>query len=54
MGNKYFILDFLWKQTPKEAKSVLDAFSGGANVGYFYKRKGLRVVANDKLAYPTS
>jgi len=52
MGNKYFILDFLWKQTPKEAKSVLDAFSGGANVGYFYKRKGLRVVANDKLAYP--
>ncbi len=52
MGNKYFILDFLWKQTPKEAKSVLDAFSGGANVGYFYKRKGLRVEANDKLAYP--
>lgn len=52
MGNKYFILDFLWKQTPKEAKSALDAFSGGANVGYFYKRKGLRVVANDKLAYP--
>jgi adenine-specific DNA-methyltransferase len=52
MGNKYFILDFLWKQTPKDAKSVLDAFSGGANVGYFYKRKGLRVVSNDKLAYP--
>jgi len=52
MGNKYFILDFLWKQTPKDVKSVLDAFSGGANVGYFYKRKGLRVVSNDKLAYP--
>jgi len=52
MGNKYFILDFLWKQTPKDAKSVLDAFSGGANVAYFYKRKGLRVVANDKLLYP--
>jgi len=42
----------LWKQTPKDAKSVLDAFSGGANVGYFYKKKGLRVVANDKLHYP--
>ncbi len=52
MGNKYFILDFLWKQTPKDAKSVLDAFSGGANVGYFYKKKGLRVVSNDKLHYP--
>ena len=52
MGNKYFILDFLWKLTPKDAKSVLDAFSGGANVAYFYKKKGLRVVANDKLHYP--
>jgi adenine-specific DNA-methyltransferase len=52
MGNKYFILDFLWKQTPRDAKSVLDAFSGGANVGYFYKKKGLRVVSNDKLHYP--
>lgn len=52
MGNKYFILDFLWKQTPKDAKSVLDAFSGGANVGYFFKKKGLKVVANDKLHYP--
>ena len=52
MGNKYFILDFLWRQTPKDVKSVLDAFSGGANVAYFYKQKGLRVVANDKLNYP--
>jgi len=52
MGNKYFILDFLWKQTPKDAKSVLDAFSGGVNVAYFYKKKGLRVTANDKLHYP--
>ena len=52
MGNKYFILDFLWQQTPKNVKSVLDAFSGGANVGYFYKKKGLRVVSNDKLHYP--
>ncbi len=52
MGNKYFILDFLWKHTPKDAKSVLDVFSGGSNVGYFYKKKGLHVVANDKLNYP--
>ena len=26
MGNKYFILDFIWKHTPKDAASVLDAF----------------------------
>ena len=52
MGNKYFILDFIWKQTPKDAKSVLDVFSGGSNVGYFFKKKGLKVIANDKLHYP--
>jgi len=52
VGSKYNILDFLWKHTPKEAKSVLDAFSGGANSAYFFKKKGLRVVCNDKLAYP--
>lgn len=52
MGNKLFMLDMLWKNTPKDAESILDAFSGGGNVAYFYKQKGLKVVANDKLAYP--
>ena len=32
--------------------SFFDAFSGGANVAYFYKRKGLQVFANDLLKYP--
>lgn len=52
MGNKYFILDFLWSHVPKDAKTALDAFSGGANVGYFLKKKGLKVTSNDKLNYP--
>lgn len=52
MGNKYFIIDWIWRNSPKGAESVLDAFSGGANVAYYYKRKGLRVVTNDKLDYP--
>jgi len=52
MGSKVAMLDWIWKNTPDNVTSVLDLFSGGANVGYFYKQKGLRVVANDLLKYP--
>jgi len=52
MGSKYFALDWIWQNTPKDAKSVLDAFSGGGNVAYFFKRKGLAVHANDRMRYP--
>jgi len=52
MGSKHDMLDWIWKHTPGGVKSVLDLFSGGANVAYFYKRKGLRVIANDILDYP--
>ncbi|MDP8238477.1 MAG: DNA adenine methylase, partial [Candidatus Hatepunaea meridiana] len=52
MGSKHDMLDWIWKYTPDGVKSVLDLFSGGANVAYFYKQKGMRVVANDLLNYP--
>jgi adenine-specific DNA methylase len=52
MGSKHDMLDWIWKYTPEGVKSVLDLFSGGANVGYFYKKKGLRVISNDLLDYP--
>ena len=52
MGSKHDMLAWIWEHTPDGVKSVLDLFSGGANVGYFYKLKGLRVVSNDILAYP--
>ena len=52
MGSKHDMLDWIWKYTPEGVKSVLDLFSGGANVGYFYKKKGLKVIANDLLDYP--
>ncbi len=32
--------------------SVVDAFSGGANVAYHFKRKGMKVIANDLLRFP--
>ncbi|HEY3415633.1 MAG TPA: DNA adenine methylase, partial [Armatimonadota bacterium] len=52
MGSKYVMLGWIARQVPKEAKSVLDAFSGGANVAYHFKRQGLQVFANDLLRYP--
>lgn len=51
MGSKYVMLGWIARQVPKEAKSILDAFSGGANVAYHFKRLGLKVVANDLLRY---
>jgi len=52
MGSKYFALDWIWKNSPQDAKSVLDAFSGGGNVAYFFKHKGLMVFASDRMHYP--
>ena len=52
MGSKYLMLDWIERQVPTDAKSFLDAFSGGANVAYHFKRKGLKVIANDLLRFP--
>jgi len=52
IGNKHFVMNWIDKNFPKDAKSLFDAFSGGANVAYFYKRKGLRVTTNDIMRYP--
>ncbi len=52
MGNKYVMLGWIERQIPKDAKTVVDAFSGGANVAYHLKRKGMRVIANDLLLFP--
>ncbi|MBC8203887.1 MAG: DNA adenine methylase, partial [FCB group bacterium] len=52
MGSKRKLMSWIWAHTPENVETVLDLFSGGANVGYFYKKKGLRVISNDLLKYP--
>jgi adenine-specific DNA-methyltransferase len=52
MGSKYLMLGWIERHVPKDAESLLDAFSGGANVAYHFKRKGLKVIANDLLRFP--
>ena len=52
MGSKYLMLDWIERQVPIDAKSFLDAFSGGANVAYHFKRRGMKVIANDLLRFP--
>ncbi|KKQ12286.1 MAG: Adenine-specific DNA methylase [Candidatus Moranbacteria bacterium GW2011_GWE1_36_7] len=50
IGNKEKIADWICGYFPKDARSVLDAFSGGGSVAYQAKRKGLKVVCNDILS----
>ena len=52
MGSKRKLMSWIWAHTPDNVESVLDLFSGGANVAYYYKKKGLKVIANDLLKYP--
>ncbi len=52
MGSKYLMMGWIDSHIPKGTKTVLDAFSGGANVAYNLKRKGYKVMANDLLRYP--
>jgi len=52
MGSKHFIMGWIDKHVPKDAKSLFDAYAGGCNVAYYYKRKGLKVCANDLLSFP--
>ena len=40
IGSKQKLIDWIWLNTPDGVKSVLDAFSGSAVVGYMYKQKG--------------
>ena len=51
IGSKQKLVDWIWRNTPEGVKSAFDAFCGSAVVGYMYKTKGLRVVANDRLRF---
>ena len=51
IGSKQKLVDWIWKHTPEDVESVVDAFSGSGVVAYMYKTKGLRVLANDRLRY---
>jgi len=44
IGSKQDLTDWIWKNTPVGVKSVLDAFSGSAVVGYMY------IICNLKLS----
>ncbi len=45
------LVDWIWRNTPEDVQSVFDAFSGSGVVGYMYKSKGLKVIANDRLRF---
>lgn len=49
IGNKEKIVDWIVSLIPEDAKTLFDAFSGGASVSYAAKKKGLCVYSNDIL-----
>ena len=51
IGSKQRLTDWIWKSTPDDVQTAVDAFSGSSVVGYMYKTHGLGVQASDRLAY---
>lgn len=51
-GSKKKLIDYIINMTPKDVKSIYDAFTGSGIVAYEYKRRGYRVICNDVLEYP--
>jgi adenine-specific DNA-methyltransferase len=51
IGSKQKLIEWIWENTPKEKKSVFDAFNGSVVVAYMYKSKGLEVSSNDRLHF---
>lgn len=49
IGNKEKIAEWVCDHIPNDAKTLFDAFSGGASVSYYAKMKGMKVFGNDIL-----
>jgi len=49
IGNKKNIANWICEHFPNNTKSIFDAFSGGGSVGYYAKKRGLKVISNDIL-----
>jgi len=44
IGSKQKLVDWIWKHTPDDVKSVADAFSDSSGVAHMYRTAGLRVL----------
>jgi len=51
LGSKQKLTDNILQMTPKEVNTILDGFGGSNVVGYEFKKKGKKVISNDKLHY---
>ena len=49
LGSKERLIEWILEVAPKDIKTVFDAFSGTAVVGYYFKEKGRKVYSNDFL-----
>ena len=51
LGSKQKWVEWIYRCSPQRVKTVFDAFSGTSSVGYYFKTKGKRVIANDFLKF---
>lgn len=51
LGSKQKLTDNIINLTPKDVNTILDGFGGSNVVGYEFKKKGKKVISNDKLHY---
>ncbi len=51
LGSKQKLVKWIYQCSPKNIKTVFDAFSGTSAVGYHFKTQGKKVIANDFLKF---
>ena len=51
LGSKERLAKWIFDNAPKDIENFLDAFSGTSVVGYYFKNKGKKVIANDFLKF---
>ena len=51
LGSKQKLAQWIFDCSPKGIDTVFDAFSGSSSVGYHFKTKGKRIIANDFLKF---
>ena len=51
LGSKQKWVEWIYHCSPKNITTMLDAFSGTSAVGYHFKTKGFRIIANDFLKF---
>lgn len=51
LGSKERLVEWIYEHSPQGIKTFFDAFSGTSVVGYYFKKKGKKIISNDFLKF---